>query len=139
VESSCEFGIEPSKILGNYQVSKELGISQVVLRSMELVMCIVNVVCLCARRILGLCCVALSEASGPSSVSESHADSRAETTTSTTQGRAGSSSADSTFPRNWKELSTQSEREYEQCKNRTGKLNFIIFSLLQERQCFVTV
>jgi hypothetical protein len=70
----------------------------------------------------GHCCVALSEASGPSSVSESHADSRAETTTSTTQGCAGSSSVDSTFPRNWKELSTQSEREYAQCKHKAGKL-----------------
>jgi hypothetical protein len=38
VESSCEFGIEPSGSikLGNYRVSKQLGISRVVLNSMEL-------------------------------------------------------------------------------------------------------
>jgi hypothetical protein len=40
VKSSCEFGIEPSgsnKMLGNYRVSKQLGISRVVLSSIELV------------------------------------------------------------------------------------------------------
>jgi hypothetical protein len=40
VESSYEFCIEPSgsvNCLGNYQVSKQLGISRVVLSSMELV------------------------------------------------------------------------------------------------------
>jgi hypothetical protein len=39
VESSCEFGIEPSGsiMLGNYRVSKQLGISRVVLSSKQLV------------------------------------------------------------------------------------------------------
>jgi hypothetical protein len=40
VESSCEFGIEPfgfHKVLGNYRASKQLGISRVVLSSIELV------------------------------------------------------------------------------------------------------
>jgi hypothetical protein len=40
VESSCEFGIGASgsiKMLGNYRVSKQLGISRVVLSSLELV------------------------------------------------------------------------------------------------------
>jgi hypothetical protein len=39
VESSSEFRTEPSgsiKMLGNYRVSKQLGISRVVLSSMEL-------------------------------------------------------------------------------------------------------
>jgi hypothetical protein len=40
VESSCEFGIEPSgsmKCWRNYRVFEQLGISRVVLSSMELV------------------------------------------------------------------------------------------------------
>ncbi|PNF39655.1 hypothetical protein B7P43_G05634, partial [Cryptotermes secundus] len=75
----------------------------------------------------------LSEASGPSSLSVSRADSRAETTTSTTQGRAGSSSTNSTFPRNWKELTTQSEREYEQCRHKPGRqsIKSVLLSLCE--------
>lgn len=79
-------------------------------------LCRVQELCLCEP-----CSAVLSEASGPASLSESHADSRAETTTSTTQGRAGSSSTNSTFPRNWKELTTRSEREYEQSRHKPGK------------------
>jgi hypothetical protein len=74
--------------------------------------------------------VVLSETSGLSSLSEriplseNHADSRAETTTSTTQGCAGSSWTSTTFTRKgyvWKELTTQSEKEYEQRKHKPGK------------------
>lgn len=67
----------------------------------------------------------LSETSGPSSLSRNHADSRAETTTSTTQGCAGSSSSGTRITRNdyaWKELTTRSEKEYEQCRHKPGKL-----------------
>lgn len=84
----------------------------------------------CSRAVCALCSIGLSESSGLSSLSEripsseNHADSRAETTTSTTQGHVGSSSTSTTFTRNgytWKESTTQSEKEYEQQKHKSGK------------------
>jgi hypothetical protein len=46
VKSSCEFGIEPLGFIrnmqGNYRVSKQLGISRVVLSSMELVSLVIS-------------------------------------------------------------------------------------------------
>jgi hypothetical protein len=77
-------------------------------------------------------CAVLSETSGPSTLSENRADSRAETTTSTTQGCAGSSSTGTRITRNgyaWKELTTSSEKEYEQYKHKPSKLKCWSFEL----------
>ena len=79
----------------------------------------------CLKLAVCALCAGLSETSRPSSLSENRADSRADTTTSTTQGHAGSSSTDTRITRNdyaWKELTTFSEKEYEQCRHKPGKL-----------------
>jgi hypothetical protein len=94
----------------------------------------------CSGAVCAVCSVVLSETSGLSSrservpLSENHADSRAETTTSTTQGCVGSSSTSTTFTRNgypWKELTTQSEKEYEQRKHKPGKFKCQSFQLIR--------
>ncbi|XP_069679363.1 centrosome-associated protein Alms1a-like [Periplaneta americana] len=72
---------------------------------------------------------AFSDTSGPSYISEkillsdNHSDSRAETTTFTTEGYEDSSSTNTNINKNrhsWKELITQSEKEYEKHKQKSG-------------------
>ncbi|KAJ4451033.1 hypothetical protein ANN_02469 [Periplaneta americana] len=70
-----------------------------------------------------------TDTSGPSYISEkillsdNHSDSRAETTTFTTEGYEDSSSTNTNINKNrysWKELITQSEKEYEKHKQKSG-------------------
>jgi len=87
--------------------------------------CICTILQCCLKLAVCALCAGLSETSGPSSLSENRADSRADTSTITTQGCAGSSSTGTRITRNgyaWKELTTCSEKEYEQCRHKPGKL-----------------